>query len=88
VSVTRGGNHAVVVTEEDEAAMVEQLLARFGAQLATDRRTVELHTAYVPLGAFLGTALERSVRTFGVEFRRTAPLNLTCADYRESEEEP
>jgi hypothetical protein len=48
VSVTRGGNHAVVVTEEDEAAMVEQLLARFGAQLATDRRTVELHTAYGP----------------------------------------
>jgi hypothetical protein len=27
VSVTRGGNHAVVVTEEDEAAVVEQLLA-------------------------------------------------------------
>ena len=36
MSVTRGGNHAVIVTEEDEAAMVEQLLARFGAQLATD----------------------------------------------------
>ena len=61
MSITQGGNHAVAVTEEDDAAVVEQLLARFAALLATDRRFGQQQRAVLrdvqrrPDGAAQGT---------------------------------